>query len=301
LNKSAALLFLGVVFLSPPILAVGGTEDDLVVPAEMGSIDPTLDPVTTPEQVKSADAQKRITPKEDTSHTSLVPYYGADHNPELQSKMKNGTYIYKTQESPQHFGAGFHAGPYTPTNLQGDTPGVTYTNVYGGKSSILVGLDAEWQFFQGFGKLGLKGGLGFFSQKGQGRFLHNPGQQADEVFTLFELPMSAGLIYHFQYWNRQILVPFAEGGGDYFGLLEARSDKTAISEVLHYGGAAAAHWAAGLQVQLDFLDRQGIWELDQEYGINHIYLVLDARQIIGLSSLYDVSSFVFEGGILFEF
>jgi hypothetical protein len=38
-----------------------------------------------------------------------------------------------------------------------------------------------------------------------------------------------------------------------------------------------------------------------DYGINHVYLTFDARQILGLSRVYDFTGLYYEGGVLFEF
>jgi hypothetical protein len=91
-----------------------------------------------------------------------------------------------------------------------------------------------------------------------------------------------------------------EGGLDYFTITEVRNDTVGLSEV-HVGGSTAAHVAAGLKLQLDFLDKQGNWQLDKEYGIQHMYFVLGVRDFVQVAGIYDFSAVMFEGGFNFEF
>src|ERR1019366_4271565 len=101
---------------------------------------------------------------DDHTHVSLIQTSDGKEPPTLQQKMKNGTYIYNTKPSPQNYSGGFHAGSYTPTNLNSAAvPGVTYQSIYGSSSPLMINFDAEWQFFKSAGKLGLKGGLGLFT------------------------------------------------------------------------------------------------------------------------------------------
>jgi hypothetical protein len=271
---------------------------DLVIPADNANDDAVISRDT----ISNKEAQKRQTPQDEGSHLRLVPFAaGDDKEPILQEKQKKGVHIYKTTPSPISRSAGIHVGPITPTNLSGKIDGITYKNVYGNATPFLVGFDYEFLLFQEAGKFGLRPALGFFTASGQGRFRSTPSLQADEIISLYAFPTSLSATYHLQFWDRQILVPFGEAGGDYIGFMEYRPDKEKFQDATRFGGATAWHWAAGLQLQLDFLNREGLWQLDSEYGINHIYLVGDVRQIIGLSTPYDFTALVYEGGFLFEF
>lgn len=237
-----------------------------------------------------------------SDHYEIAPYYRDQPAPVLKKKLRDGTKVYKTKTSPQHYAGGFRIGPYTPTNLKGDSPGITYNNIYK-TNPVALGVDFEWQFYKGMGRLGLQGGFGFFTASGNGRFL-NPalsGIISETVMTLYAFPMQTSLLYHLQFSDKQIFVPFGGGGFDYTGLLESRDDKDKLADKLKYGGGASVHWVAGLEIQLDFIDRDLIWQLDSDYGINHVYLTADFRQLIGLSSVFDFSGTYYEGGILFEF
>jgi len=224
------------------------------------------------------------------------------NRPQLMKISKEGTYIYKVKPSEQHHAAGVRAGPYQPKNIVGNS-GYDYNTIYGNSPGVLVDVDYEWQFFQKAGKLGLKPSVGFFSKKGQGQFLNRSAHKndPDETFTLIVFDFSASAIYRAQYWTHQFFVPFGEVGGDHFSLLETRADKKTIGDSVKTAGANGWHWAGGVALQLDWLDRSSTWNLDTEYGINHIYLTFDVRQTIGLNIDYDFTALTYEGGITFEF
>jgi len=254
------------------------------------------------DEISSKDAQKRKTPAENESTLRLVPFGASDDEElKLEQKLKKGVHLYKTKPSPLTRSAGIRVGPYTPTNLSGDTAGVTFQNVYPTATPFLIGLDYEFLLFQKIGKIGIRPALAFITASGQGRFKNAPTLQAEEIVSLYAFPASISGVYHLQFWDNQPLVPFGEAGGDYIGFMEYRPDKEKFADATRYGGAPAWHWAAGLQLQLDFLNREGLWQLDSEYGINHIYLVGAVRQIIGLDSTFNFSALVYEGGFLFEF
>lgn len=257
-------------------------------------------PAKQDQAVSQEDAQQRAKPQEDQDHVRIIPFY-FDKKPTLQKKLKNGTHVYKVEPSPQHYSAGLRVGPYYPSYLKADTPGLTYRSIYGSNNPVLFNFDFEYQFFQKAGKLGLKTGLGFFTAQGNGRFARSEQTIADETFSLYVFPLNLSAVYRLQIWDRQILVPFGEAGGDYFGMMEYRPDKDKFSEAVKYGGVPAWHWAAGAQIQLDVFDKEVLWQLDQETGINHIYLTVDYRQIYGLNSTFDFTASYYEGGILFEF
>ena len=233
------------------------------------------------------------------------PYFSIDNKPTLEKKLKNGTHVYKTKPSPQKHAAYFHAGPANFAGLVNNVTGMSYNQIYGNPNPILVNIDGEWQFFQKVGKLALKGGLGISTATGFGRFqfqtVVRPNPISEQPFIFVTIPVNAGLIYHAQFWDHQPLVPFVEVGGDYFGMFEYRNDKAELTQALISAGGAAWHFAAGGQFQLDFLDKEGIWSLDSEYGINHIYLTGDLRQFIGVSSTFNFTQTIIEGGILVEF
>ncbi|MCC6277497.1 MAG: hypothetical protein IT289_06255 [Oligoflexia bacterium] len=219
--------------------------------------------------------------------------------PKVDQKLRSGAVVYKTKQSPIKGLAGVRIAPYNPTRLDGDTAGIDYETIYK-RGTILATFDYEFYLFRNFGKFGIKPSIGMFAASGNGRFKNNVTVEAEEKISLYGFPMTASAVYHLQIWDRQFLVPYAEAGISYIGFAEHRPDKSGLS-AFKFGGAPAWSWAAGGQIQLDFLDKAGVWQLDTEYGINHIYLVAGVRQVIGLSTRFDFTTLLYEGGVWFEF
>ncbi len=294
--NSSGLLLSGLIILSS-ILAHGeepelNPNDDLVVPKNLESDEPISAENIGTKKEKIFDTGQ--------PHIRLVPKYSGSDEPVLQKKTKKGEFLYRVPPSPQHSATSVHGGPFFPSFLIGDMPGITFQNIYGSKNIPYIQVEYEYQFLQSIGKLGLKGGFGFISTQGQARFKSNPTLAADETITFYSFPLSLSAVYRAQFAEKQFLVPYGEIGGDYFDFMEYRPDRKGTS-AYRLGGAMATHAAGGIQLQLDFLDKEGLWQLDEEYGINHIYFMAAIHKIFGLSSTFDFSTTYYEGGFLIEF
>lgn len=110
------------------------------------------------------------------------------------------------------------------------------------------------------------------------------------------IPTSVGAVARFQIWDEQLLVPYADGGATMFGMTEMRDDDQGPK----FGGAFAAYWAVGGQLNVSRFDLISRAQLDREYGINRIYFTGEYRNFIGGGN-FDFSSDYFNGGFLLEF
>jgi len=311
----AKVAFLMTIFLTP-LASAKPSDSDLVIPTSDAQSDLVVpDPKADAQQdaiharqlhdeeVSDDIAQKRVAPPKDKVHTTVAPYTRDEDDGATESAAGNLSSS-KTTSPPvkvkpsKHY-ASFHIGSYYPSNLQSSVAGVTYANVYGEKSVPMFQFDYEWDFFRSFGKLGLKSGIGFFTAEGDGRFVTPPNFQSQEELLLVVLPLTEAAVYHLEFWDRQLFVPYGEAGVDYFGIFEIPTIATSPGQA-KFGGSAAAHYAAGLQFQIDFLDREGLFNMGKEFGINHLYLTAGIRQFIGLGE-FDFSAMMFEGGFSFEF
>ncbi len=218
---------------------------------------------------------------------------------------KKGDYLYNVPRSPQNSAFSLRVGNFNPSRLRNPSTGRTFSDVYSTAASVIVVLEYEWQFLQDFGKLGVKGGTGFHMTTGQG-FFQNTGSsvnqafrptRAQETYTLFTLPNSLSAIYRAQYWRDQILVPYVDAGLNYYTLIETRDD----SSPPKFQGALAGFASLGLAVQLNRLNQASMYQLDQDYGINNIYLVAEYRMISGFNADFDFTDNMFSGGLTFEF
>ncbi|MBX7231440.1 MAG: hypothetical protein K1X29_05085 [Bdellovibrionales bacterium] len=210
---------------------------------------------------------------------------------------KDKVYIYKTKVSDQKRASSLHLGFFQPTRLQNPETGRSMDEFYPHQNPMLL-YDYEWQFFQRLGKMGFKLGTGLAMTYGSGQFENdfNGNLQPLEKFTFLVVPNSAGLIYRFQYWEKQFLVPYIEGGGIGLGFAELRDD----GKRPKFGGALATYYVAGMAFKMNFLDPQSMILLDRDYSINAVYLFAEFRAALGFGR-FDFSSQQINGGATVEF
>lgn len=208
-----------------------------------------------------------------------------------------GEYLYKTMPSEQKNASAVRIGPYSPTNLYNAENGNSFDDIYGSASPVIIHIDYEWKLFSGFGRMGIRAGSGFFFANGNGRFA--TGAPAREGFTLLMLPNNVSAVLYLDFWKRQPLIPYAEGGIDAVVFNEYRDDgKPTFGR---FGGSLAAHAAGGVLIPLNLFDRLGMIRIDQEYGINNMYLSAEYRIVTHVAGSFDFSANYFTGGILVDF
>jgi hypothetical protein len=217
----------------------------------------------------------------------------------------DGEFRYATDQSEQTGSASFRVGLFGPPMITNETTkpkSTTFADVYTKDQLPVLFFDYELPITKKLGQLGLKLGSGAFIANGKGKFAsEDPNRRANDVplerYTFFMLPNTATAIYRFQYKDGQTIAPYVEGGAGYFTFAEFRDD----SQGPRFGGALTTVVAGGVNILLDWLDPQAIRNLDTEYGINHIYLSLEAKQIVGLNKTYDFTSSIFNAGFVMQF
>lgn len=274
-------------------------EDEFAGPAE--EEEPAPHVYSTPRlgQEENLPPSRTQEPKIDpnVSTEQKVPHPFADKG--LVRITRDKTYLYRTEVSKQDRASSVRLGMFDPQDLENPDTGVTFSELYPDSEMPILLYDYEWQFWKGFGRLGWKLGTGIYAASGNGAFksVDNAGLTPRENFTFIAFPNSISAIYRFQYWDRQPIVPFIEGGGDVFTFVEIRDDGKSPK----LGAAPAAHVAGGLSFNLGFLDNTSLIELDREYGINSVWLTGEFRALIGLGDKFDFSSNVINVGFLMEF
>lgn len=213
---------------------------------------------------------------------------------------KDRDYLYKVTESDQKRAFDFRVGLFSPKNLANPETNVTFADTYDSPSGPALLFNYEWQLMRGaIGKLGLQAGAGAFVAQGHGHFKPgtNDGKTPREVFTFLLFPVNVGAVYRFEMWHRQLLVPYASGGGSLFGFTEMRDD----DKPPKFGGSLGAYYAGGVGLNLTYFDALSRINLDREYSINAIYLTVEYRGIVSLSQNYDFSSDFWNAGFLLEY
>lgn len=228
------------------------------------------------------------------------PSHRAGTEKPIQTNQQ-GEYFYETEKSPRHGSASVRFGVMTPPKLKNPLNGATFSEIYSDSNAPVVLFNYEWLLTSKVGRLGLKLGSGVVAASGNGRFkipTGRPDPVADERFTFLMFPNQLTAVYHFQYADEQVLVPYAEGGIGYFGVVELRDDDKAPK----FGGSLVTVAAGGVNILMDWIDRRSIRQLDLEWGINHVWLTLEFRQIIGLqTNKLDFTSSVVNAGVIVEF
>lgn len=213
-------------------------------------------------------------------------------------KDKNGTYYYGVKESGRSGAASFRFGMFGPPKIVNPKNGLWFHDIYEAENIPTVFFDYEWDLKTFLGDLGVKLGSGIFFASGKGHFA-DPARQYDtppENFTFLMLPNTASAIYRLKFSDKQPILPYAEAGAGYFTFMEFGDDGRAPK----FAGAPATFVAGGAAILLDWFDTKAIRDLDREYGINHVYLTAEYREVIGFTN-YDFTSRVIGGGMLFDF
>lgn len=249
-------------------------------------------PFTTP----SEDDEDPTPLKDPKPKRRVAPQTAAPREPEVVKITKEGVYLYKRNPSEQRSAVSLRGGTFNISGAVNPDTGLAFDEVYGA-AGVIVFFDYEWQLLRSIGKLGLKLGTGIYATSGDGRFLNNTAETARERYTFVMFPNSISLIYRMQYWDKQILVPFVEGGGGYYTFVEVRDDFKRTK----YGGVPIGQFAVGGSLLLDFLDPTAMVEMDEDHGINHLWLTAEFRVIESFKDSFDISNSMVSAGFLFEF
>ncbi len=228
-----------------------------------------------------------------------IKFSGAPGREAPSTITQDGEFLYPVETSDFTGAGGIRFGMMAPPNIVNSSNGLTFKDIYGGAEVPALLFEYEYPLTQAIGRIGIKGESGFIATSAKGRF-KNParvGEIPEERFTFLMIPLQATVIYRFQFADDQWIVPFVEGGGGYFGIVELRDD----SKAPKFGGSPVAVASGGVNILLDWLDRQAVRQLDADYGINHVWLSLQYRQIVGLKEDLKISSNMITAGFTFDF
>jgi outer membrane lipoprotein-sorting protein len=170
-----------------------------------------------------------------------------------------------------------------------DAEDFTFKDMY--NVSSLSGIDFvyEWQPLKSFGKLGVQAGVGFATASGKGYFKSSDasltGKIPRESYTFFSIPLSLGVVYRFEFMERQWAAPYIAGGGIYNGLVEYRNDSD-----LNTVGTPAAYGAGGLLINLTALNKDLAFTMDREYGFSQLWLVAEYRRVQSFNKELDITT-----------
>lgn len=214
----------------------------------------------------------------------------------LVSVLKDGSHLYKVEESEKDGGFSFRFGSLSAPNFKG-TSGVSFSDIYGDKPLFSFLLDYEWHLTEKAGQLGFMIGTGFSTSSGNGRFSTDIATEAEERYTLYIFLNHLSLVYRMQFSDHPWIVPYVSGGFMPVGLLETRDDNITPKAV----SAMAAHGSGGIKFNLSRLDYESQFNLDSEYGINNLWFDIEFKTIQGLSKTRDLTSTLMSAGVGFDY
>lgn len=216
----------------------------------------------------------------------------------------------KDYHSPQRFALELKGGPYSPDI--DSTPGLTgkpFADLFNSQTGDNFGkrpapkplfiIEFDWQFWRGFGSLGLGASAGFMrrtthafrypnddashpcvaGKDGDGNALC---ERSGDTTALNVFPLTLELVYRFDVLAlkyRVPIVPYLKGGiAYYFWFIQrgdgglAQADVPGVGKSQAIGGTAGLVLHPGVSIMLDAIDKRAGEVLDSELGINHVHV-----------------------------
>lgn len=254
-------------------------------------------------QNMQAPAVERVRPKETPRHR-YIKHPNQKHG--LYKISADGAYYYKVEESPRSYGVSIKGGAFLFNDLANPRTGASFKEVYGTSAKPTVFVEYLWPFFKDkdvsslLRAMRIKLGAGFIFASGNGRF-SNPIYAdviAPEDYVFLGLPLQVGLQYAFEFYDRQIFVPYGSAALDYMLAMEIQDGEFERSRFL---GQLGAHLAGGVAISLGWLEESARFELDREFGINKTYLTVEIRQNIAIQQDFKFTATSVVGGLWLEF
>ena len=226
--------------------------------------------------------------------------------------------------SDQWFMLEIKLGPYSP-DVDGQLEGsgyAPYDDMFGGNGLMVKGeLDVE--FWRPFGTLAVGGEIGWFSKEGKALTDNGSSTTPSSSSTrtagdtsINLVPLALLLVYRADFlWERWSVpvIPYAKIGFNYTfwwitkgdGSTASATDKTTGDTEDAKGGTFGWQVNAGLSVLLDVFEPKAAKNMDQETGINHVYLFFEFTHIdadnFGSDTALSVGDTTYQGGLAFEF
>jgi hypothetical protein len=215
-------------------------------------------------------------------------------------------------ETPIHGVAEIKLGGYYPAiddEFGGSGP---FSDYFGTESLWYAEMEWDAYMYQGIGKFGLAGHLGYSSVTGNVKQSEDAttdasGDLGETGFRILPLRVSAVYRYDYSAIHHGIpLVPVVKAGLDYYfwRVTDAAGATSNASGVGGSGGRAGYHASLGLNVLLDVVDPGTAATFDMNWGVNNSYFFAEymITRIDGFGgSGLDLSDDMWMFGLAFEF
>jgi len=224
---------------------------------------------------------------------SGLSYADAATDERVRKEEEKMAKIVDKYDSPLDFGIDISYSPRKYTNYQ-------YTSAV---TSEMVGyagsVNVEWLPLQQFGKLGLGVGSGFSVHPNVVVIAGGGTSGEDLVATLYTVPVEFHLSYHADYFKNQIIVPYGKIGPSITFIKQNSEFGYSRDGILSFKGL---DFAAGLQLNLNPLEKSAARDMDLATGINTSYLFAEYHVTNSMgTNEYDLSRKEWRLGLRFEF
>ncbi|MCL2012674.1 MAG: MXAN_2562 family outer membrane beta-barrel protein [Cystobacterineae bacterium] len=182
----------------------------------------------------------------------------------------------QTPEMPsrQDFALELRLGPYRPHVDKAFPPGEgPYRQLFGKKRMLLSEAELDWQFFHGFGSLGVGIASGYAEVYGKALIGGEPSLQTT---SLKIIPIKFLFVWRMDIFANHFDIPLVPYGK--VGLMLNHWWSTKGGKTSEAAGEKARGWrsgylgVAGIAVQLDAFERQLAKDFQASMGINHSYV-----------------------------
>jgi len=190
----------------------------------------------------------------------------------------------KEEEPKSHFGAGLS---YAQVYFQDRV----FKEFF--KEDYLPGGQAQFTWYL-LRNLGLSARVGAFYASGFA--VDKTGRRSGEKLQFYVIPTQLEATYRFDFLNEQVLVPWLSAGGDYWLY---REDNQFAKDV--QGGKTGWHGGAGLGILLDRLEPDSMNEMQQDFGVENVFLELGVQRTYMTQTGLNFNGWVYSAGLLFEF
>lgn len=254
----------------------------------------TQKPSSSYQEEKNTEATSNVGPTKHGTKKIYIKHPNAKKG--LYRITKDGEYLYKVNASKKDSTVSVRFSPFSAPNFINDTTQASFDEIYDG-TNVMLTADYEWSLNSVLPNLSFKVGSGLMVASGEGR-LESTGQESVESFSMILFPNHAALAYKFRFADKQWFYPYVEAGVGAFAFTERRDDND--PPLGRWGAAVNVHAVGGVAFSLTAINRDTALRLDAEYGVNGIWLTVDAKQIIGFGK-FDLTTTLFNGGITVEF
>ncbi len=183
-------------------------------------------------------------------------------------------------ESKTYGALGLKAGTYYPNideEFGGEGP---FSETFGTKNLLIGELELVGWIYQGIGKAGLGGSVGFSKVKGSAFVVDPDADGIEETTTFGIIPLRAFAAYRFDWLAQHTKVPLSlelEAGLDFYRwrIADAAGDTAEFDGQTGSGWKRGWHWGAQLQLLLDFIQPAAAAAMDMHWGVNNSYFFVE--------------------------